>query len=103
MVKLVALYKKPEDPAAFDEHYRTTHVPIVLEMPGLRKCDVFRVTGSPLGESEYYLQAEMIFDDMEALKAALMSDAGKASGRDIRKFAGGLITMFFAEEADFGK
>ncbi len=29
MVKLVALYTQPPDPATFDRHYRETHLPLV--------------------------------------------------------------------------
>ena len=36
MAKLVALYKKPADAAAFDAYYFGTHVPIAKKVPD---CD----------------------------------------------------------------
>ena len=82
MVKLIALYRQPEDQAAFDEHYYKTHTPITKRIPGLRKMEVTKVTGSPQGQSEYYLMAEMYYDDHDALKKAMKTDEAKASGKD---------------------
>lgn len=97
MVKLVALYKKPKDTEVFDKHYEEVHTPLTLKMPGLRKMEVSRVTGAPMGESEFYLMAEMYFDDAGALQAAMGSDEGKAAARDLMGFAGDIVTMFIAE------
>jgi len=36
MVKLVALYRKPADPAAFERAYFETHVPLVKKIPNWR-------------------------------------------------------------------
>jgi uncharacterized protein (TIGR02118 family) len=33
MVKTVVLYGHPTDPAAFEEYYANTHVPIAAKMP----------------------------------------------------------------------
>ncbi len=49
MVKLIALYKHPENREAFDEHYYNVHGPITAKIPGLRKMDVTKIVGSPLG------------------------------------------------------
>lgn len=97
MVKLIALYKKPADTAAFDNHYREVHTPLAKKMPGLRKLEVMRITGAPGGEAKFYLVAEMYFDNMDALKAALASPEGKAAGKDVMSFAGDLVHMMFAE------
>ena len=77
MVKLVALYKKPADVDAFEKHYTEIHAPLAQKMPGLRKLEVSRFTGSPGGEPKFYLMAEMYFDDKGAMFAALSSDEGK--------------------------
>lgn len=100
MVKLIALYKQPEDKLAFDEHYYGPHTEITKKIPGLRKMKVTKIVGSPTGESEYYLLCEMYYDDHEALKAGMKSDEGKASGKDLMSFAGDLVTMMIGEEID---
>jgi hypothetical protein len=45
--------------------------------------------------------AEMAFDTAADLDAALMSEAGAESARDLRNFAGAGVTLFIApDEAD---
>ena len=34
MTKLVAMYKKPADAAAFDAYYTATHAPLAKQLPG---------------------------------------------------------------------
>lgn len=97
MVKLIALYKKPADPADFDDKYFNTHIPLADKMPGLKKVEISRVTGAPNGEAEYYLMAELYFDDMEALKAAMSSPEGKASAKNLMGFAKEIVSMMFAD------
>lgn len=99
MVKLVALYKKAADVAAFEKHYTEIHTPLAKKMPGLRRMEVCRFTGSPGGEARFYLMAEMYFDDKPAMLAALGSPEGKAAGKDVMSFAGDLIHMMFADIA----
>jgi len=97
MIKLIALYKKPENTAEFDRRYFEEHVPLASKMPGLRRVEVAKIVGGPAGEAEYYLQAEMYFDDMESLKQAMSSPEGKAAAKDVMTFARDIITMMFAE------
>lgn len=97
MVKLVAIYKKPEDVAAFDKHYHEVHTPLALKMPGLIKAEIARVTGGPMGESPLHLIAELYFNDMASLNAAMGSPEGKAAAKDVMGFAGKVVQMHFAE------
>lgn len=97
MIKLIALYKKPEDTAQFDRRYFEEHLPLAAKMPGLRRSEVSRIIGGPGGDSEYYLQAELYFDDIDALKAAMASPEGKAAAKDVMSFARDIVTMMFAE------
>lgn len=97
MVKLVALYKPPAEPQAFDQHYFGTHLPLVEKWPGLKKVEISRITGAPVGKAPYYLMCEMYFDSQEEMEAALASEEGKAAARDLFSFAGELVVMFFAD------
>jgi uncharacterized protein (TIGR02118 family) len=99
MVKLIALYRKPADPAAFDQAYFGTHIPLVNKIPKLRRVDVSRVTGAPRGEPEFYLITEMYFDDKAAMDAALASPENADAGKNLMSFARGLVTFVFAEES----
>ncbi len=98
MVKFIALYRKPADPAAFDQAYFGTHVPLVNKIPHLRRVDVSRVTGAPRGEPDYYLMAEMYFDDKATMDAALASPENAEAGKNLMSFARGLVSFMFAEE-----
>lgn len=99
MTKLIALYKQPEDKLAFDEHYYNVHVPITEKIPGLREIKVTKFTGTPMGgELPYYLMCEMRYDSYEDLQNGLRSEEGKASGKDLMKFAGKLVTLVIGED-----
>ncbi len=96
--RLIALYQQPDDPAAFDSHYRDAHTPIILRYPQLREL---RTTPTaPIGprSTPYYLQAEMVFDTRADLDAAIASEAGMESARDLRNFAMAGVTLFVIED-----
>ena len=99
MTKLIALYRKPEDTVEFDNHYENVHKPLVKKYPGLRKLEITRITGAPIGETKFYLMAEMYFDNKDAMDAALASPEGKAVTRDLISFAADIITVFHGEVA----
>jgi uncharacterized protein (TIGR02118 family) len=100
VVRLIALYSQPEDPEAFDAHYRDVHAPIVARYPNLRGTRLTKpdsVGGRP---PAYHLLAEMSFDSRPDLDEALASDAGRESGRDLRNFAGAGVALLIADDAD---
>ncbi|HZY40680.1 MAG TPA: EthD family reductase [Anaerolineae bacterium] len=97
MIKLIALYKKPADVDAFEEHYANVHVRLVEKIPGLRKTEWARLLAAPDGAAPYYMMYEMYFDSMDAYQAAMRSEENKAAGQDLMSFAGGLVTLMLAE------
>ena len=98
MPRLVALYNPPADTEAFEAHYRDIHMPIVSRYPKLRDVRLSRLEGVGGREPAYYLMAEMIFDSAADLDEALASEAGAASAKDLRNFAGAGVTMFVAPD-----
>lgn len=96
-MKLVALYKQPADPAAFEEAYFNTHIPLIKQVPGLQKTVITRFTRTLMGEG-FYLMAEMYFASQDALKAGMKSPEMAAAGENLNSFAEGLVTLMFAEE-----
>ena len=97
MIKLIALYKKPADVQAFEEHYANVHLPLVEKIPGLRKTELSRITGAPRGEAPFYMMHETYFDDVDAYNRAMASDENKAAGRDLMSFAKDLVTLMIAD------
>ena len=48
MVKLITFYKTPENTHAFDSHFTTIQLRRVKKLPGLRKIEIARVTGTTI-------------------------------------------------------
>jgi uncharacterized protein (TIGR02118 family) len=98
--RLVALFSAPEDVEAFDRHYREVHTPIVLRYPLLRELRLTPV--EPMGprSTPFHLQAEMLFDTRADLDAAMSSEAGIESARDLRSFASAGVTLYVTDDAD---
>ncbi len=99
MVRLIALYDKPEDEAAFMEHYENVHTPMTHELPGLLDLEVSRITGDAFGgEAPYFLIATMSFANDETFRAAMRSDANKRLGQDLMSFAKGKVKVMVARD-----
>ena len=101
MATVVALYKKPSDPAAFDAYYHATHVPLAKTLPGLRRYDISDgPVGAAAGDSGLHLVAMLHFDSMAAIQAALSSPEGAATAGDLGNFAqaGVELLMFDTRE-----
>ena len=98
MVKLVVAYGKPDDPAAFDQHYVDTHAPLAQKIPNLRRFEAGKVLGTPDGSpAPYYFIAELSFDSVEDLQASLGTAEGQAAAGDVANFASGGATLMIAE------
>jgi len=87
MVRYLAMFTTPDDPEAFDKHYREVHLPLIRSLPGLRRVTLSRSPVPVRGEA-YYLVTALEWDDMTALKEAFASPAGVATGDDVANLAG---------------
>jgi uncharacterized protein (TIGR02118 family) len=83
MARMIAIYKTPKDPAAFDKHYFEVHIPLAKTLPGLIKYDVGK---SPIisttGHSDTYCIGTLHFESMDAIKTAFASPQGQACAAD---------------------
>jgi uncharacterized protein (TIGR02118 family) len=87
-VKLVVLYTQPDDPAAFDAHYLSVHMPLVAALPGLQRAEAGQLTAALDGGGQtFYRLAELYFADQGAMNAALGSPEGQACAADFQKIA----------------
>src|SRR3954462_13495750 len=100
MPKLIVLYPPPADRATFERRYVTEHRPMVLKkVPGLRKFVAARVLGSPAGKAPYDRVAELYFDSMESLQAAMDSPAAQATvARAVEISPGGPPSVLIADD-----
>lgn len=85
--RFLVLWGQPDDPAGFEWHYREVHVPLALQIPGLRRYVLSRDITPVRGEHSYYLVAELDFDDLAALQAAFQSPQGQATAADVANLA----------------
>lgn len=101
MAKLVALYKTPSNPDAFDAHYFSTHAPLAKTISGLRRYEVSDgPVATPQGDSPYYLAAILSFDSMESLQQALNSPEGRATAGDLANFAQAGVELLVFDTKD---
>jgi uncharacterized protein (TIGR02118 family) len=101
MIKYVALYRTPQNAAAFDESYFQTHVPLANKTPGLVRTEIARVLKTVTGEPALHVMAELYFDSYESLKAAFKTEEWAASGANLQEWGGlELVSMYVAELVD---
>lgn len=94
MARLLVMYSKPADAAAFDAYYFGRHVPLAKTIPGLRSYEVNAgPVGTPQGPSPHYLIAILTFDSMAAIGAAFASKEGQATAADLANFAQAGVEM----------
>lgn len=99
MARLLVLYNPPESQAAFEKHYFEIHAGLAKKFPGVRsytvsRGPVMRVSGRP---GPYSFIAELTFDSVDDIRAALAGPEGQASGADMPNFAGAGYTVLMYE------
>jgi uncharacterized protein (TIGR02118 family) len=87
MVRFLAAYDEPDDPEAFDRHYREVHIPLAKKLPGLRRYTVSRNPAPTRDREAYYLIAELDWDSMQDLRHAFQTPEGRATGDDVANLA----------------
>lgn len=87
MVKFVVLWSTPNDPVAFERHYRDVHIPLGKQLPGLRRYTIGHHTTAIRGGEPYYWISELEWDSMDALQKAFQSPVGLATAEDVANLA----------------
>ena len=100
MPKLIVVYPVPIDAVTFERRYHMEHVPLVQgKLPGLRKFVAARVLGTPTGAAPYQRVAELYFDSLDSLQAAMASAEGQAAvAHAIEISTGGAPVVLIAED-----
>ncbi len=82
-VKLTVVYDNPTDPAGFEQHYTSVHVPLAGKLPNVTRAELAKVfpkeDGSP---TPAYRVAELYFDSYDAAVAAINTPEGQALVQD---------------------
>ena len=100
MPKLIVLYPPPTDVTTFERRYHAEHAPMVVEkIPGLKKFLAAKVLGTPAGAAPYQRVAELYFDSIESLQAAMSSAGGHAAVAHAMEIStGGPPVVLIAED-----
>ncbi len=101
--KLVVIYPKPQDEAAFERAYKDTHLPMLEEkLKGLSRLVATKVLNSPQGEARTYRIAELHFGSMQALQDCLASEGGRSVMEHATAMStGGRPVVLVCEEETF--
>jgi uncharacterized protein (TIGR02118 family) len=86
-VDLIVLYRPPADPAAFEQHYRTVHVPLVHAMPHLVAFETSTGPVSTEGGDPVHFVARLRFASHDDLAASMASPEGAAALADLANFS----------------
>ena len=100
MPKLIVLYPPPTDVSTFERRYHAEHAPMVVgKVPGLKKFLAAEVLGTPAGVAPYQRVAELYFDSMQSLQAAMASPGGQAAvAHAVEISTGGAPVVLIAED-----
>ena len=83
MAQIIVIYKTPKDPAAFDRHYFEVQLPLVRQLPGLRRHET---SCGPIislyGAVEAHFVATLHFDSLSDINVAVTSESGRACASD---------------------
>jgi uncharacterized protein (TIGR02118 family) len=86
--KLLVFYTQPDDPEAFDRHYREQHLPLARAIPGTQRVETgLIVAEADGGDPLWYRVTELVFADRAALDVGLASPEAQAATADYAKIA----------------
>ncbi|MFC7405621.1 EthD family reductase [Georgenia alba] len=99
MHKVLVLYPPPADPAAFEQHYRDVHLPLVRKLPDMLAHRFTLAVRSQEEPSPYFAVFEADFPDEETYVASMASPEGQAVGADVPNYAsGGVVVLHYDVE-----
>ena len=99
MFQMTILYGHTTDPAEFDRYYAEVHTPLVQKVQGLKGLVVTKFGPGPRGEQpQYYSMASLYADTLDEFNAIMSTPEGKATGRDLRNFATGGVTILYGDQ-----
>ena len=100
MIKIIALYRRPDDDEDFLRHYHEVHLPLVSRIPGLLRLEVSEVKRTLISEFPYFLMTEMCYPDAATFTAAMKSPEQAEVAADLQGFAADLVTAIQVETLD---
>jgi uncharacterized protein (TIGR02118 family) len=79
--RFIVMWDTPSDIEAFERHYLDVHIPLAIQLPGLRRYTRSH-NPAPVRGEPYYMVAMLDWDDMAALRVAFGSEIGRRTADD---------------------
>lgn len=101
MVKYIVLLNRRSDidKKTFLERWHKGHLPLLENLPGLKRCVLSSSISTPDYESLFDGMGELWFESVDAALDAFNTPAGEAARRDTPEFADpDSVVRFFVEE-----
>jgi len=102
MYKLTALYRMPQDPDHFRNHYENVHMPLVRKMPGVLRMNYTFDVKDLAGNQPYFCIFEAYFRTAQDMVDAANSPEGQAVTADIPNYRPGEFEIVHYEVPDEG-
>jgi uncharacterized protein (TIGR02118 family) len=101
--KIVVIYPRPQDEAAFEDAYKNAHLPMCEQkLKGMNRFVATKVMSSPQGETRTYRIAEIHFSTLEALQACMETPGAKEVVDHAQSISsGGKPVILICEEETF--
>ena len=101
MIKVMACFKRPEDPIDFMNQFQKDYLPLALKIPGLSDNVINLVKGDNFGkDTAFYLIHELHFPNKQVFKNAMESRENQVAGKKLMTFARGYVTLMVTETTD---
>ncbi|WP_123041782.1 EthD family reductase [Cohnella candidum] len=100
MVKVTVLLPMPQDLEGFARYYDEVHLPLVRELPNVKRVSVQRVLDRQSASAPYWI-AEFGFDSGDLMRQALEGPEGQRLYADVPnlvRFLGSEPQVLFSEE-----
>lgn len=100
-VRITFLFGQPDDQKAFEQHYQSVHLPLVVSVPGLVHMESCKGAGNLDGTSSAFYRANTLtFQSRYDMMLAAQSDVGAAALADLDVFATGGVTATIVANID---
>ena len=100
MYQLIAMFRHPADPAAFEQAYTESHLPLARKIPGLTSLTVSKFHPAKDGPAKYYQMAVLNFPDKDTFKMAMRSHENGEAGANLMEFARDIVEFYTTEAAE---
>jgi uncharacterized protein (TIGR02118 family) len=102
-VKMVVIYPRPADEAAFEQAYKEEHIPMMeSKLKGMTRLVLSKVRESPQGKVMAYKLVEVHFQSIEELNRCAESEGGQEVIAHAQKMStGGPPILLICDEESF--